>query len=924
MKKNSNKKQTLTLKFCFFYFAYTCLFALMVWAVFGHFFKNNVSLINTADAFRQHIKALAYYAKWMRGIIYHLFTDHSLDIQTFSFGMGYGTDIYPTLQYYAIGDILNIPAALVPNEYIYIYFQAAMLLRPYIAGITFSALVFYLRPKASKVAVMAGMFTYSLCTFYMFLGIWHPYFANPMIYMPLVILGAEKIFREEKSSFFAFAIFLAGTNNFFFFYMIVLLTVVYCIVRAAFSYGKDFASWGKTIGKFAIAGVIGTVMSMVILLPVIFAFPANPRTNTGITFSLLYSKEYYDQLIRNFYSFVYHGLYDTQIGFHGIILLALFMLIIKALITKNNANKKNNLQLFVIGLILTAFVSIPFCGYALTGFAYVINRWTFAFALFAAFMLVDMWEDLFNLKRAEIIALVVLAAVFILVCKLTGNLGSDFENSRAELILMGIGGVICIITSLFNADKRAIKTIGQSLILALCLVGIVLNGYYAYAPEKGNMIGEYYADIDTEQMHILLESTEVQAVEEAAESEGVDKNSFYRYSGRDLVWNASLIDGISSTQFYWSLANGVVSDYFKEMGNNDQQNFAYFALDDRAILNTLAGVKYYSLRFNTEEEQRFVPYGFTHLYDKYNFAVFKNTTPLSLGYTYYNVIPKSLYDGMSQVERQEALLYGIVLDEDDASYPEAEVMISSYEVPCEITGEGDVVVEDGKWTAKGGSSVHIKFSGAANCETYLRLDDFYVESDNDYPLMDVVCYTQGQEFTKKQIWYKTEENQFYSDWHDYAVNMGYGGVAMDEIVISFYRDGVYTFDNLGVYCQPLEGFANQVQVLSEDMLENIELNKNPISYATNTVTGDITLKDRGVVCLTIPYSKGWTAYVDGVKTDIYKANTMWMALKLDEGSHQITLKYHTPGLTLGLILTILGIIAFIILIRVEEKKNAGK
>ena len=146
----------------------------------------------------------------------------------------------------------------------------------------------------------------------------------------------------------------------------------------------------------------------------------------------------------------------------------------------------------------------------------------------------------------------------------------------------------------------------------------------------------------------------------------------YRYTGRDMIWNASLIEGISSTQFYWSLANGVVSDYFKEMGNNDQQNFAYFALDDRTILNSLAGVRYYSLRFNTEEEWRYVPFGYAHIHDRYNFAIFENQAPLSLGYTYYSIIPRSEYESIPTMNRQEALLYGAVVEDGDSNLQMAE------------------------------------------------------------------------------------------------------------------------------------------------------------------------------------------------------------------------------------------------------------
>ncbi len=916
--------------FACFYLIYTAIFAAMVFAVFHAFFEANATFVNMADAFRQHLKALAFYSKWMRGVLYRLFTEHSLDIQTFSLGMGYGTDIYPTLQYYAIGDLLNLPAIFVKNQYIYIYFQVVMMLRPYLAGITFSLLAFYLRPKASRIGVMAGMFTYAFCTFFLFLGIWHPFFANPLIYFPLVILGAEKILREKRSGFFAFSIFLAGSNNFFFFYMMVLLTIVYVIVRAIFIHGRDFVKWGQLIVKFMISGIIGSMMAMITLLTVIMAFPANPRVSTGIRVPLFYTKDYYYELIRNFFSFVYHGLYDTQIGHHGVILLPFILLIVEAVLMlfskgKEGADKEkrsSRWQLFVVMALLVLFVCIPAAGYALTGFAYTINRWTFAFALAGSFMLVDLWDDLFNMKVKEIVGMVIMSVALILICRTTHNLG--YANARTELIIAGAGLVLCIIASVIKIV--GVKKVAEVALLAATLVAIVFNGYYGYDPSQGNMIVEYYSDVTPDDMHILLESTEVQSVMEAAEATGTDPHSFYRYTGRDMIWNASLIEGISSTQFYWSLANGVVSDYFKEMGNNDQQNFAYFALDDRTILNSLAGVRYYSLRFNTEEEWRYVPFGYAHIHDRYNFAIFENQAPLSLGYTYYSIIPRSEYESIPTMNRQEALLYGAVVEDGDSNLQMAEPEYSLINCPVEISYEGAVEASDGKWiVSEGGSSVHIKFKGAENCETYLWLDNLYVsDSDTNYPIMNVKAFAEGNEVTHKDIWYKTEDNQFYSDWHDYFLNMGYAQGARDEIVVTFTEAGTYTFEDLGVYCQPMENYQKQLGELRSNMLTDIELNKNPISYTTNKITGNITLEDTGIMCLTLPYTKGWTAYVDGQKSDIIKVNTMFMGIEMPAGDHAIELRYHTPGLLPGFVMLILGAVLLVILVRYEKRQQKVK
>ena len=46
-----------------------------------------------------------------------------------------------------------------------------------------------------------------------------------------------------------------------------------------------------------------------------------------------------------------------------------------------------------------------------------------------------------------------------------------------------------------------------------------------------------------------------------------------------------------------------------------------------------------------------------------------------------------------------------------------------------------------------------------------------------------------------------------------------------------------------------------------------------------------TDKDR-MLCVTIPYSKGWSAKVDGQNPKIYKANGMFMGIFMTSGEHK--------------------------------------
>lgn len=107
------------------------------------------------------------------------------------------------------------------------------------------------------------------------------------------------------------------------------------------------------------------------------------------------------------------------------------------------------------------------------------------------------------------------------------------------------------------------------------------------------------------------------------------------------------------------------------------------------------------------------------------------------------------------------------------------------------------------------------------------------------------------------------------------------------ITLTFENTGVYTYDKLRVVCQPVQGIQEKTQELEAETLQNINQEENQI-------TGEITVSGKRALVLAIPYSKGFTAYVDGEKTELKKANTMYMAVELEEGHHTIQLIYCTP------------------------------
>lgn len=79
---------------------------------------------------------------------------------------------------------------------------------------------------------------------------------------------------------------------------------------------------------------------------------------------------------------------------------------------------------------------------------------------------------------------------------------------------------------------------------------------------------------------------------------------------------------------------------------------------------------------------------------------------------------------------------------------------------------------------------------------------------------------------------------------------------MTSVTVTFQKIGVYSYDDIQIVCQPMDGYTDEINALKENVLTDVEL-------GNNKVTGQITLDRNKYLCLTIPYSKGWKVYVDG-------------------------------------------------------------
>lgn len=111
----------------------------------------------------------------------------------------------------------------------------------------------------------------------------------------------------------------------------------------------------------------------------------------------------------------------------------------------------------------------------------------------------------------------------------------------------------------------------------------------------------------------------------------------------------------------------------------------------------------------------------------------------------------------------------------------------------------------------------------------------------------------------------------------------------------------------------MDDYETYIDRLTENALENVDI-------SSNTITGNISVDREKLLVLSIPYQKGWTAYIDGKKADIKKANLMYCGLDLKPGDHEIRLEFERPGIKASLCISALGIVIFIIALIIRRRR----
>ena len=868
---------------------YTVLFTLASAAAFGIIFLSGNTMIWKIDGYRQHLKALQFLREWLTS---------GADCGQWSFSLGEGADVLTTLHYYAIGDPFDIPALFIPVRYIYIWFQTAIILRMYAAGLAF---IFMCRRfgRYGAIPAAAGALVYAFCFWALCNAVRHPYFINPMIFLPLLVTSVEKVLKKERPHMLVITVFLSAVCNFYFFYMLALLTALYTVVRLCSMRGEKLGSRLLSMLKIGVFSFVGVLMSAVILLPMISALARDPRMSSGSVTRLMYPVAHY--LTIPMYIISEGDTYWLCLGFSAPVLGALFVML---------RQKKRFGQVKAMLALCAVFSLLPLIGRVFNGFSYACNRWCFALALLCAFSLTLTWDTLMALGKKDAAALCVFSVLYLIYCVAAQRVSPiKVHIIPAAAILLVFALVIYISQKKGGKMRRAAEYIS----LALVVIGAVNTAFWKYSPAGRNFVSELItpeeaSDITTPDTNAFLS---------ASSGEG-----FSRLSGEKLPENAAAVNGISSTQFYWSISNPYITELRTAMELSEARTFRYNGFDGRAGLTLMSAAGYYAAPKNSGT----IPLSYEAALDYSRadgseYTLSKSSLDPGLAYAYDSFIPRAEWDALSSVGKEQTMLYAAVAEDECGDLKKAAPTdIAAAKVS--VKSVGGASYEDGVLKAgKGGAVVSLAFTGQKDCGAYLTIHGFEFRGTSaissyipkiaetlenlswpDETAADIIFDSNAAKTTMTLL---SPEDNFYSGRHDFTLNLGQCGDGERVVTITLKNAGTYRLKDAEIRLVPNEEYTRRLEALKSTAAQSV-------TVGTDRITAKTNYGGARLLCFSVPYSEGFTAYVDGEQTGVIRTNVDHIGVIIPPGEHETELRYRTPMLFEGAAISVSAAVLYLI------------
>lgn len=847
---------------------YTMEYLLIIYFIL--FILKSTSLITTGDGFNQYYPVMVYTGKYIRKIVSNLIQGQFI-IPQFDFSIGLGEGVLPSLNYYGFGDPFLIISALFPVEYSAYGYTVIIFLKIYVSGLTF--LLYCVNRKCSGTNILVGLPFYICNQYTLCHGSMYPItFLTAMVTLPLICMGIDRVLENKKqcSLILVLSVAFSALSGFYVLYMELIFAGIYALIHIVCKEKRVKEILLYVFSLFSQV-LLGLCLAGGVIIPAIIGYFSSGRNGSQSILSIwhmLFADK--GTLWKGVSSIIIPSGF-TEVG----LMIPVFAcsLICIALV-KAKCIKPLKI-LFII--FLCAYLNMKVASYIAGGFTSAIyyGRWIFAIIFLISVLIVKGMEYVSETRAYKYMISTIIFTVLV-VC-----IGKAYFQSNEVWVKVGIQYVtisIIFFIIYYICDKVAKNNFKTKYAVILCsiVVGIICNINSVYNEYGGRWYLKPYKDVRNE---ILASNAELYQTD----------GSFGRMDIQGNIRNESLYIGHYSANEYLSMINSNIVDFYKEYALVAEMYGSVhhlIGLGGRDTLDDLLSIQYTNkpiMKYGGQAESNIV----------------KNDDCLPLGITFDSCISNQSAAELNAVEKTAAALETVILDEDikndDIIGVSDSIKSALADLEYKIDYKNVEFLEQGQIQVTENSVINISFKSDVEGDCYLYSDKWKMTNNDTGTghvyFNDIYCefkgvhsmYTHGVECVSINLGKVEKEN-------------------VNNCKITFSENAIYDIDNLHIYVLDSNYVKQTNAKRRTEVFQNVKIDGNKIC-------GDIVTDNDKFLFLSVPYSKGWRAIVNGEETEIIRADYGFSAIRLEKGKNEVLLEYTTPGLILGLVISILSIIS---------------
>ncbi|SDQ18085.1 YfhO family protein [Virgibacillus salinus] len=713
--------------------------------------------------------------------------------------------------------------------------------------------------KCNWMPAFTGAAIYGLSAIYFRHVTYWEFFADAMLWVPLLVFAVEKIIREAQGGWFIVAVAVTLFNNFYFAYVNLIFILIYIMLRWKIQLVENETNRLRQLKMYFVSGILGLGISAISFVPAVYGYLNNHRPPYSQQVPLFN----WDNILFNSRFVIIPALF--------LILLFVFSLY-----------KNRTFRLFAaLSIIFILLHFTPIVASAFNGFSAPQYRWEYllSFTIGGCVAFGLKYIDEISKKKLTIASIIVtIAYLFTVFFDKNISITSYLSFAVLTMVLITI-----FLLFMFIWGKDRVRLI--LLYTGLLIIPIVFANVFQYGlsvPGKVDEVSKNHLrseDYNGEEQRQIIQQIKDR-----------DNNPFYRIDWKVGSFNNTpIVQNFNGMSVYGSILNKHLLYFYLydlniDMGRESVSRYA--TLGNRANLYSLLQGKYMIIEKDNNSP---IPYGFNKIIESENYIVFQNNNILPFARTAKMLFSEQEMKHTSVLAREYAMLEGAIVPNKNntAAIPKEQNIIdtATLETVNALYNDNKLSVTDDQ----GGIDIIAD-------EIHPDTKDFYIRFH-----LENLAADQG--FTLKVNDYKTTRKSNQSVYKTYDDNLTIRVSKADKVKIRLPK-GDYILKVIALYQEDYSKLEQAKRQATETKKINWSDNRITITY--NNQNND------NLMILPIPYEKGWEVKVNEETQAVKKVNYAFVGFPIEKGINHIQLDYYPPYFRTTLVITLISLILSVV------------